>query len=387
MTPDPPRPAYLPQLTGLRFIAAIAVVFCHFSSLILPVEPAWLSRFNMGLYNAVSLFFVLSGFILAHTYGAALVNKSVSVSKYLFARFTRIYPVFVFALLLDLPVFYVNNHLEFVGSTKYHLIQKIALLQTWVPGPNEVSMRWNAPSWSLSTETFFYLVFPFLVGLIYKLKPKASVVLLVGSLMVTTAISFGFDYGLAAKYPSSTDLGQTIRTFIGTNPLVRTLEFVAGIALYNLYRAYKTDEDSAVNVSWNWTLLVSTAVFTLVNVYGTDTVIGQGVCTAFFAFVILGLSLERFSMTTVLQSPTAVLLGEASYSLYLIHFPIFYTAFAMFRNVSFLENLRIHHPCFVGIPILAITIFASIVCYKLIEAPTRKFLMARYFPSKSPARG
>ncbi len=377
-SPAEPRPAYLPQLTGLRFVAALGVMICHFSGLLVPVQPQAMASFNSGLFNAVSLFFVLSGFILSHTYGSALTNKTVSLAKYFFARFARIYPVFLFALLIDIPVFYVNNHPEFVSTTKFHLIQKVFLLQTWIPGPIEVSLRWNAPSWSLSTEAFFYLAFPFLISQIYRLKPKSSLLLLFGALLASTAISFFVEGRLIPLYPNTTDIGQTIQSFFGTNPLIRVLEFMAGIALYNVYRHYENQLRAWPIWAWNCVLAGATVVYALVNIYAPTLVIGQGICTAYFSFIILGLTLKRFSINTLLESPKAVLLGESSYSLYLIHFPIFHTAMAITRKLPSLTHFKENHSTIYGLFLFAISIVASVLCYQIIESPGRKLLMARF---------
>ena len=376
------RPAYLPQLTGLRFLAAMGVIICHFATYMVPTLPDVLARFSWGFFNAVSLFFVLSGFILAHTYGESLSTKTVTFSKYLFARISRIYPVFLFALLIDVPVFVVNNKAQFTGATKYHLFQKVLLLQTWLLGPVEVTYRWNAPSWSLSTESFFYLTFPLFLAVIYKLKVRASWLALGLMLLLTTVISVFYERVIVKMCPMTTDLGQTIHGFIMNNPLVRVLEFVARIALYNLYRYSAPKLRAVPRRTWNTALVIGAIAYASINMFAPEMVISQGLCTAFFSFVILGLALELFGLTKTLQGNAAVKLGEASYSLYLIHFPIFHTAFAIARKVPGLNHLKEAYSLPFGLILVGVSVGGSLLCYRYIESPARKYLLSRYAKSR-----
>src|ERR1039458_4042522 len=85
----PAMNAKINALTSLRFFAAFAVVVYHMRDYSLaglrggPLEKARL---------AVDLFFVLSGFILAHVYGAAFTEKRSSLRAFFVARLARIYP-------------------------------------------------------------------------------------------------------------------------------------------------------------------------------------------------------------------------------------------------------------------------------------------------------
>lgn len=372
------RSPYLPQLTGLRFFAAVAVIFCHFSSYIFPNQPDLIAKFTNGLYNAVSLFFVLSGFILAHTYGQRFIDHQVTYAKYIVARLARIYPVFLFTLILALPVFIVNNRHDFEGSTMFHMFQKVLLLQTWIPIPSDVTHRWNAPSWSLSTELFFYLVFPLLVAKTFPLSKHRSTWALAGILMAVTGVSFLYDFYFINAIPPTSPAGLTLINFIAANPLVRVLEFIAGVLLYNLYRHYSEQANFGSRMVWNSILIALTAIYAWVNVTGTSVVIGQGICTIYFSFLILGLSLDKFSWNSLLKDKLIVLLGESSYSLYLIHMPIFHSAFMICRKAPMLEQFKVQNPTIFGLFLLAVSVASSIACYKWIEKPGRIAILTKF---------
>jgi peptidoglycan/LPS O-acetylase OafA/YrhL len=101
---EAPRPNPLPALTGIRFFFALGVVLFHqlpsFSPEDLAQLPQWLLNFLATGYIGVSFFFVLSGFILGHTYARA---RRLDLRAFYVARFARVYPLFLFSLGIYLP--------------------------------------------------------------------------------------------------------------------------------------------------------------------------------------------------------------------------------------------------------------------------------------------
>lgn len=79
-------------LNGLRGIAATAVASMHFFYYTVPLHPAIVAP-------AVDFFFVLSGFVIAHSYGDQLVG-SLSVGRFMLARAIRLYPLYLLGLLM-----------------------------------------------------------------------------------------------------------------------------------------------------------------------------------------------------------------------------------------------------------------------------------------------
>src|SRR5262249_51526881 len=130
---------------------------------------------------AVSVFFLLSGFVLAYTYAQ---EAKLDARSFLFARFARIYPVYLLGLLIITVDAYLSGQ---VSSLQNWLLQA-ALLHDWTTA----RFDWNDPSWSLSAEAFFYAVFPFLIGKLKLLGPRA--------LRWTIILSLGLRIGLALAY-------------------------------------------------------------------------------------------------------------------------------------------------------------------------------------------
>jgi peptidoglycan/LPS O-acetylase OafA/YrhL len=147
----------LPALTGLRAFAACNIVFFHFSN------PKWfgpLAPIVDNGYTAVSFFLLLSGFILSYNYSERAQRGQLNRLKFWVARLSRLYPIYIVALALSFQMlqdeWHVRTHAQFVHG----VILTPLLLQGWVP---DLSTFWNTPAWTMSTEAFFYLIFPFVV--------------------------------------------------------------------------------------------------------------------------------------------------------------------------------------------------------------------------------
>src|SRR6185295_2799818 len=135
----------LNALTGLRIVAAGMIVAHHAGVLQIPVP-------NYALGDGVSFFFVLSGFIISYAYPK--LDSKNEIFKFLAARIARIWPAHFVALLLIVGLFQMPLDRTFVANA--------LLLHGWVPS-RPWYFSYNAPSWSISTELFFYISFPVLI--------------------------------------------------------------------------------------------------------------------------------------------------------------------------------------------------------------------------------
>src|SRR5215203_4532966 len=100
----------IPQLTFTRFLAAISIVLFHYAALIFPFNIPELHYFISHANLGVSYFFVLSGFILSFVYDAEFFSKPGALKKFFIARFARIYPVYLIALLLSIISVWLYQH-------------------------------------------------------------------------------------------------------------------------------------------------------------------------------------------------------------------------------------------------------------------------------------
>src|SRR5271155_5124721 len=142
------------SLDGMRGIAAIAVMMFHFNIFFLPqARLPFLGR----AYLSVDLFFLLSGFVMAHVYGRELAsNWRAHWPKLAIARFARIYPLFALTMLAMTTIVSLSDtRLRFVSFSGWSLALQPFLLQQWS------GLSWNYPSWSISTEAEAYIFFVF----------------------------------------------------------------------------------------------------------------------------------------------------------------------------------------------------------------------------------
>jgi len=157
------RPS-LDACTGLRFFAALGVVGYHFyCAPCEPSAPSFLGNLLQAGFTTVSLFFVLSGFILAYNYLDERGGFVGTTRDFYRARFARIYPIYLLALVVDLPLFLrllpLAEPATTPGETARICVATLTLTQAWLEVGRPV---WNTMAWTLSAEAFFYAVFPFL---------------------------------------------------------------------------------------------------------------------------------------------------------------------------------------------------------------------------------
>ncbi|MGV0925571.1 acyltransferase family protein [Empedobacter tilapiae] len=113
------------------------------------IDDIW-EHFNLG----VSYFYVLSGFVMIVAYKNL---EKINSKKYYINRLARIYPLHILSMLL--VIFFILLEIINNNIPKLAVLNHILLIQAWIP---RTALTLNAPAWSISVETFFYLLFPFI---------------------------------------------------------------------------------------------------------------------------------------------------------------------------------------------------------------------------------
>src|SRR5208282_2377784 len=97
-------------------------------------------------------------------------------SAFYWARFVRLYPIYLLSFLLYLPIA-VQKYVLYPSpeSTGHHTfvlsaVLSCLMLQSWTP----LAQAWNGPSWSLSVEAFMYLMFPLVGFRLVRLSRRAT---------------------------------------------------------------------------------------------------------------------------------------------------------------------------------------------------------------------
>ena len=358
--------ARLPALTSLRFFAALHVFCFHLAALrIVRGKSLFYDVARIG-YVGVGLFFVLSGFILVYTYA----GRDFTPGEFWRARFARIYPAYAFSLLVTLPLFlYAVWHTRWtvvpwpVEHLRLGMFLQITLLHAWVP---PAALMWNTVSWSLSVEAFFYFLFPYLLKSFARFSGVWLIVVGVLSWFVSLGITAIYNVlnpdGLRLINSDSYDAFWL--SVVKFNPLVRLPEFLIGMACGFYFLRARASSKLGIP-------LVGGGLLALGTVIGFSgripyPLLHTSLLAPAFAAIIYGLAQAR--SLTVLNFRPMVLLGDASYSFYLLH--------------SFLIGV-----CFFGLGVefrqwgtmgillcLAITCGLSILVYLFLEEPARRSL-------------
>ena len=205
----------LPGLNLLRVLASMYMVMFHLHPSFLPGPVAVF--FSHGTSDT-SLFFILSGFLLAHLYVGKTMDDSAQ-KRFVWRRAARIFPANVVGLLFLLGVQAVTGQVSVNWST---LTECLLLVQTWVVG-NEHAM--NIPAWSMSCLLFFYLIFPVVLPRLERLKTTALQVVLL-CLWVLGAVVLPE----LARWPWGFDPSDWTQ-HLHTSPLLRSAEFVLGMGV------------------------------------------------------------------------------------------------------------------------------------------------------------
>lgn len=344
--------AKINTLTSLRFFAAISVVIYHMRDYSLEqLRGGPLERANL----AVDLFFILSGFILAHVYGAVFAEKRSGTTRAFFvARLARLYPAHLAMMTVFLLyVVYLgaiglpyNADRYGLGSFLWHVM----LLDAW---GLDSGLTWNFPAWSISAEFSAYLIFPFIVRPLMQLPSRIATYALL--LLI----------GAFALLNNPLHLTGRMVDF----SIIRILpEFLMGVLAYRA-RDFLVACVGNANAAFGFATLI---LIVLIWTMAPDAVI----IANFVALIVLGAAVTG-ALAVMLTWRPLIYLGETSYSLYLVHafvLSVLYNAFKIPR-FSGLVPVTVRDWL-----VLIVVMLAANVLYHLVEKPGR-MLISQFWPS------
>jgi peptidoglycan/LPS O-acetylase OafA/YrhL len=340
---------YRPEIDGLRAIAVLSVVVYHARFAVDGRNPL------AGGFLGVDVFFVISGYLIT-----SIISREMRAGEFTFARFyerraRRLLPALFLVMLVTIPFAFVT-----LSAQAFREFGK-SLIATTLFGSNILFWQTDnymavpsmlAPllhTWSLAVEEQFYLLFPVAMLVCYKLLPNQRNYLLVAGFVASLALA---EYG-SREFASAAFYLLPMRGW----------ELLAGATVAHLERHYSRTHSSALDNVMSALGLVligysmvafdeairHPGLLTLVPVLGTVLLLwfsGKG------GLVSRGLSLRP-----------VVLIGLASYSLYLWHQPVFAIArVAAVYALSYVEKLALIGVC-------TVLAFAS---WWTIERPFRK---------------
>jgi peptidoglycan/LPS O-acetylase OafA/YrhL len=360
----------LTALTGVRWFAALHVVIFHLGQPMLVAAPKWVRNIAAAGHVGVTLFFVLSGFILAYTY---FERTNWTAGSFWWARVARVYPVYVLAFALSAP--HAVKEIFASGVSAGSLLVAAAsafvaltLTQAWFP---PFALLWNVPAWSLSVEAFFYFLFPWLARKISRPEVSSAKLVLVGGLTWAIGLLAPIVYTLCNSdgagrpiAPETTGLWITLLKYV---PIAHLPEFIVGAVAGELFlRELRSGVQRGAAIL---TPAVTAAVFVVLAFSASIPylLLHNGLLTPLFAVLVYSLAREGSVVARFLALPLLVLLGDASYAVYLLHLQLawstrFYAAVAP-------VVLRVPALHFIG-HVVPLTI-ACVAIYRWFEMPLR----------------
>ncbi|MFC2604908.1 MAG: acyltransferase family protein [Bacteroidota bacterium] len=335
------------QLTFTRFLAAIPIVLFHYSREIFPFNTPALNFLVVNANMGVSYFFILSGFVMAIAYGN---RQSIDFGDFVKRRFARIYPVHFLAIILLLVCFVARNS---PCSDYRGLLLNLTLLQSWVPG---FALSFNVPAWSLSTEMFFYLSFPFIFNRLYRIEGNRKY------LIYTTIFFFIIAQILLHIAIKPTPLGEASTQFLGFamySPITHINEFLIGniAGFFFVEKKIKTR-------NYDLPIIGLLVLLILTFKYNTFFILHNGLLAFIFVPFILLLSANNGFITKFANMKIPVFLGEISYSIYILQFAIV----TLWGENSVRTNATFFYPYLISLIIVAA------LSFKYIETPLRTII-------------
>jgi peptidoglycan/LPS O-acetylase OafA/YrhL len=330
---------YRNDIDGLRAYAVIAVIIFHLG-------------FLPNGYLGVDVFFVISGYLITSSLYKELTNNSFSIWKFYERRIRRIIPLLLFitttaffiGLFVMLPDDLENLAQSVVASnfSANNILMLITSADYWA-AKNEYKPLMH--TWSLGIEEQYYLIYPFLLLLVSKIRSSFVFHFLILTSLISIVLFLFYGnpasrfYLLQYRFFELSIGGFFAIAFFGKNIFNPFIKYVFSLSALGILVCLFTPGLS------NQFLIIATTFLT-VMLLTTGGLISE----------------RNFISKNVFQNPIAVYIGRISFSLYLWHQLIFaFSRYALYEKITFPNSLIL----------IAITFLLSIFTYHFIENPFR----------------
>ncbi|TFV94940.1 acyltransferase family protein [Leifsonia flava] len=309
----------LDAITGLRWWAAF-VVFGYHMLVFAPLPAIASSLLQFGFFG-VTFFFVLSGFVLTWS-----MRPGTPKSTFYWRRFARIWPLAFVTLLLAIPVFYSFSPDPAQWWVKPFsagiLMLSVFLLQGWSRDP-AILFSGNPAAWTLTIESFFYALHPFVSPLVSRLGKRGALVAAGGVVLFAVATR------VAIELAPTSWLAQL------PWPILRVNEFLLGMclawAMRQGWRPRMHPIVPAIAIVAYFVVIVGLEgvdafrpAYIVVSPYTSEVV--TVLCAA---LIVITASANLRGKAGWVASRPMVALGEWSFAFYLVHATIIYTALSL----------------------------------------------------------
>ena len=366
-------------LDGLRGVAALLVVFYHifegfsFAELTNAAGDGVISTLNHG-HIAVDFFFMLSGFVISYAYDDRW--GKMSIGDFFKRRLVRLHPMVVMGALVGVATFVAAGCRQWDGTVTpvSYVLMALVLTMFMVPAlpglPYEVRgngemFPLNGPAWSL----FFEYVGNILYALFIRRFSTKALAILAAALGIAHAFFFVGDvsgYGCVG-------VGWTIDSVNFFGGLVRMLfPFTVGMLLARTFVPRKVK-----GAFWVCTILL-VAIFSVPYIASAGSVSLNSLYEVICIALLFPLIVWMGACGTCGDSFTgrvSKLLGDLSYPLYIVHYPIMYLFYAWLIEE---KHYTLGETWAVSAMVVAASILLAFLLLKLYDEPVRRYLAGKF---------
>jgi len=348
----------------LRGIAALLVVAYHNRSFSYEhyTGENWTEVLFQGGAFGVDLFFLISGFIIAYSTRRA---EHSHLSDYVLRRFFRIYPVFWLVLIA-----YILSDNSF---TFWNIIRSAFLLHNNYSG-NPPFFEYNIlyPAWSMTYEIYFYIIFAISMKLSHKYRVMTTTLILVFiTLILQLFYNSSFSIYENVQLHGAIEKGLGFLNFIAS-PLM--FNFIAGMAIYTIHDKMHLIKAKGL---LSFVFINVFLCMYLYNYHYKHGIYGFGLWAI---FLITGSLLyeARYQLTNFAP---LIILGDISYSLYLVHPLVMHLMAANHESIPMYEK---NSPA-KFLMIVSTSLVAAYLLHHFVELPAIKLgkIVINYFHKRN----
>lgn len=352
---------YIASLDGLRALAVIAVIAYHLN---LP--------FAQGGLLGVTVFFVLSGYLITGLLTEEYrTTRRINLPQFWLRRVRRLFPAIVLVIVVVAALCVLFNH-ALLTKMRPDIIPSLFWFQNWWYIFRGLSYfdALGDPSplthfWSLAIEEQFYVIWPLILLLLFKVGANSKVVR-----RICLALALASAAWMAVLFDPNVD---PTRVYYGTD--TRAFSLLIGAWLSFVWPGYALSEESTRGVSPEFIRImdgVGTAallgvVIMMVLVSGFSEFMYRGgilLCSILTALVIAVLVHPRSALARFASLPPFVWIGKRSYGMYLWHYPIILL-------LNPLNNVDGGYAWWIIIVAVALIFLVSELSYRFVENPIR----------------
>ncbi|HEB0916339.1 TPA: acyltransferase [Enterobacter cloacae] len=342
--------SYLSRLDHLRFFAAALVILYHCRGSVVynnsldsisDYVKLWISHGNTG----VSLFLVLSGFLFCIISDAGM--KNISYGNFVKNRVLRIAPMAVLLCFIAISV-------SRATSTPMDILRILTLqLNTGHPSTGWGNQFYPVGQiWTIAVEFQFYLIFPFLAVFMRNdgVKTLAGIILVM----------------LMIKYSLTTFSGAGIYWVLYHTIIGRLDQFIVGMIAGVIYIKRSENNLLLSSVAIIFSIAALTSLLYMNGKKVADFVTFSFTLEAIiWSVIIYFYSTASININNKIDSALSYL-GGLSFSMYLLHLPVYYVLQRKFLPLDPSPSLHVAKVILIVIPV---TIIASSITYRFIEKP------------------